>query len=600
MRATIEPRRAAAWMSALVWLLCAAMLIYIGRFYIETINFHDPDDALRLVEVRDWMAGQSWFDVTQYRSHPPLGAPMHWSRLVDVPIAFFISVYGLFASPVMAERLALVTVPLLMLGGLFAILHRLSVRMTGLNRAGVVAAVMLATSVGVLVQFQPMRIDHHGWQITLTMLAIWLMIGREGQARRNAALAGLVMAVNLTIAIESLPLAAALGAVLALRYLRRADALGALFAYVLTLGGVAALLLPVMLGWRGAVLPWCDSLSPAYAAPLLVVGLVLGFAMRIVPQSRLWQRLACLAIAGSAGALLIAGATPQCLHGPFSSLDPLIYAQWYVTIKEGMPIWTQPVDLQILVPLPSILGLIGTLLAVRFDAVERRERWIELAIVQFVAFAVSMMVMRAMGLAHVVAMPGNAWLFLSALAAAMRLTTRPGRVLAGFFCFALLPLGAEVVSAALLPNPDGPQASNKVVQKDEGPDGSSDICATHRGFAQLDRIAPAEFLTPLDIASHILVFTHHSVVATGHHRNREGMKTVVSALIAEPDQARAIIATTASRYVALCPMENEAKRFAAVFPHSLTAALVHNRAPAWLQRIPLERKDDLLLYRIVN
>ena len=46
-----------------------------------------PDDLLRLQEVRDFLAGQSWFDVTQYRLNPPWGAPMHWSRLLDVPLA---------------------------------------------------------------------------------------------------------------------------------------------------------------------------------------------------------------------------------------------------------------------------------------------------------------------------------------------------------------------------------------------------------------------------------------------------------------------------------------------------------------------------------
>ena len=43
-------------------------------------------------QVRDWMAGQSWFDVVQHRLNPPLGVDMHWSRLVDAPIAAIMSV----------------------------------------------------------------------------------------------------------------------------------------------------------------------------------------------------------------------------------------------------------------------------------------------------------------------------------------------------------------------------------------------------------------------------------------------------------------------------------------------------------------------------
>ena len=48
------------------------------------------DDAMRLVEVRDFLAGQGWFDLTQYRLSPPDGVPMHWSRLIDLPLAALI------------------------------------------------------------------------------------------------------------------------------------------------------------------------------------------------------------------------------------------------------------------------------------------------------------------------------------------------------------------------------------------------------------------------------------------------------------------------------------------------------------------------------
>src|SRR5260370_41349134 len=48
------------------------------------------DDAMRLVEVRDLLAGQGWFDLTQYRLNPPDGVVMHWSRLIDLPLALLI------------------------------------------------------------------------------------------------------------------------------------------------------------------------------------------------------------------------------------------------------------------------------------------------------------------------------------------------------------------------------------------------------------------------------------------------------------------------------------------------------------------------------
>src|SRR5688500_6254016 len=47
----------------------------------------DNDSLLRLVEVRDLIGGQAWFDLTQNRLGPDGGVTMHWSRLVDAPIA---------------------------------------------------------------------------------------------------------------------------------------------------------------------------------------------------------------------------------------------------------------------------------------------------------------------------------------------------------------------------------------------------------------------------------------------------------------------------------------------------------------------------------
>ena len=47
----------------------------------------DTDDAMKMVEVRDWMNGQGWFDMVAHRMDAPSGVLMHWSRLFDVPQA---------------------------------------------------------------------------------------------------------------------------------------------------------------------------------------------------------------------------------------------------------------------------------------------------------------------------------------------------------------------------------------------------------------------------------------------------------------------------------------------------------------------------------
>ncbi|MDN5929319.1 MAG: hypothetical protein L0I29_19855, partial [Hyphomicrobiales bacterium] len=43
----------------------------------------DNDSLMRMVEVLDFLSGQGWYDLHQYRMGPEGGFLMHWSRFVD-------------------------------------------------------------------------------------------------------------------------------------------------------------------------------------------------------------------------------------------------------------------------------------------------------------------------------------------------------------------------------------------------------------------------------------------------------------------------------------------------------------------------------------
>ncbi len=78
-------------------------LINLASGYTDYVG-PDNDDAMRLVEVRDLLNGQGWFDLMQYRLGPAPGTLMHWSRFVDLPIAALISFFGLFLSHAWRKR----------------------------------------------------------------------------------------------------------------------------------------------------------------------------------------------------------------------------------------------------------------------------------------------------------------------------------------------------------------------------------------------------------------------------------------------------------------------------------------------------------------
>ena len=78
------------WRLVLVaaWLLYIVVIVSSRWTSIQALGLPDTDDNLRLAQVRALLEGQGWYDLTQHRFDPAHGgANIHWSRLVDLPIA---------------------------------------------------------------------------------------------------------------------------------------------------------------------------------------------------------------------------------------------------------------------------------------------------------------------------------------------------------------------------------------------------------------------------------------------------------------------------------------------------------------------------------
>ena len=97
----------------LTWLVYGAWLIYARWNYIAGFILTDTDDNMRISQVRALLAGQDWFDLRQYKMNWPEGANIHWSRLVDLPIAGLILLGRLFLTGPQAEQMAVALAPLI-------------------------------------------------------------------------------------------------------------------------------------------------------------------------------------------------------------------------------------------------------------------------------------------------------------------------------------------------------------------------------------------------------------------------------------------------------------------------------------------------------
>lgn len=108
--------------------------------------YTDPDEAMRLVQLRDFLAGQAWRDLVPHRLDPSFDTPMHWSRLVDLSMAFVYWPFTLIVSASTAEYIMAIVWPGVILGLSAWPLASIARRFGGSDIAVVAIILILAAS----------------------------------------------------------------------------------------------------------------------------------------------------------------------------------------------------------------------------------------------------------------------------------------------------------------------------------------------------------------------------------------------------------------------------------------------------------------------
>ena len=571
------------WWLAAAWLLVGVLMTLLSWGNLAQRQFPDPDDVMRLLQVRDWIGGQSWFDVTQYRLNPPDGVPMHWSRLVDVPLAAVILLLRPFAGQQGAETAALIAVPLITLGIAMLLVQRVGLKLMNGGPA-LAAAIAAPFSLGGLKQMRPMRIDHHGWQIVMALTA--LLAALDPRPRRSGVVAGAAMAVWMNISMEGLPFAAAFGALFAWQWLADPAATGRLKAYLASLAA-SSLLLFGFTHWPST---WAhqphDVITPAYLAAFAAAAAVCALAVR-PGVAELRTRLLSLAAAGGLALGAAFAVDPHWLVGPFGSLDPVVREFWYDRVDEGLPVWRIDWGESATGLAQPLVGLIGTVFALWRTSGAGRRPW---AIYAFVLFALTlggMFVIRTETTASVVALPGTAFLCALALKRAQNLSLMPARV-----------VGSAAAACIMTPAYAVPLSVTSVDQRLETAARAWGDCMAKSEVDRLRTLPTGYIAAPLDITPAILVDTGHRALATGHHRNVTGMRDAIRLFVFPLPEAREIVARRQFDYIIFCPGAPEAIRYANRGPFGLSAALRTGKAPEWLERVPIRGLHGLQVWRV--
>jgi hypothetical protein len=575
-----------------VWLLACALFAWQRWNGIQSFALSDTDDNLRMAQVRAWLNGQGWFDLRQYRFDPAFGgANIHWSRVVDLPIAGLILLGRLFMTGAEAERVAVAVAPLLpyvvLLTGIALTARRL------ISPAAFAAALVALYFAGATNgMFMPTRIDHHGWQLALLSLVIAGLADTD--RRRGGLTTGLASALSLAIGLEMLIYLALAGAAQVLMWVSDLKERDRLLAYAVSIAGgtAAGYLLFASEANRAAV---CDALSPVWLSDALVGGAVLTLLAWRSPQ-RWTTRLALAAGAGLAVAAFHALAWPHCLSR-LEGVSPEVERLWLNNVREAKPItehtWRTGVTVASL-PAAGLIGWAWLAFLHRGDP-ERLRRILGPAVIAAASFALLFWQTRAGPASQLLGVVGCAALTATLLPRLWNARNSLVVVLGSSALVLIASGGAAPLVLSFMP-----EKAEKQTEMQRLNNRANRLCPTLWAMRPVSRQPKGMVFTFIDLGPRLIAVTKHDALGGPYHRNGTAIADSMKAMRGSPEEARALILKHRSDYLLICPHMNQATIFRSQTPQGFYAQLERGARFPWLQPIDLGKDSPLKMWRVVR
>jgi hypothetical protein len=573
----------------LTWLAFCAWYLWNNYDSVRFFRLGDTDDNMRMMQVRALLHGQDWYDLRQYRLNPPVGANIHWSRLVDLPIAGLILALRPFLGGPAAERWAVGIAPLLpYLLLLFSI--ALTARRLVDRRAYplVFLALMFAGSTNGM--FMPERIDHHGWQLALLALSV-AGIADPKRVRGGLTL-GISSALSLAIGLEMIIYLATLGAAAVLFWVDDRDEGDRLRAYALSVGAGTALSFLVFASYDNRA-PVCDALSPVWLSDALLAG-ALMYGLALLSPGDWKKRLGLAVVAGAAVAAFHAVTWPHCLQRP-EGVSPEVERLWLSYVKEARPVYRHGWRIASLIVALPITGLVGW---GALAWVRRRDRGMLRRVLGAAApgLAASLLLLwqtRTGPASQMLTLVGCAALIWILAPLAWNSRSSAIRV-AGAVLITVVGVGALVpFILGFIPEPK-PSKYERAIGK------ANALCGSLWGLRPVALQPKGVVFTFVDLGPRLITVTHHDAIIGPYHRNGQQIADVMNAFRGDADQAHRLIAKYRSNYVLTCPKSSTTTIFMSETPKGFYGQLEAGRVPNWLQPVDLGRDSPFKMWKVVG
>jgi len=582
--------------AVVAWLLFCAWFIFSRWSDIRWFNLGDTDDNMRMMQVRGLLQGQGWFDLRQYRMNPPFGASIHWSRLVDLPIAGLILLLRPFLGGAGAERIAAGVAPLLPYLLLMVSLALTARRLIApLAYPIAFAGIYFAGSTNSM--FMPERIDHHGWQLALLALSVASVA--DPKRVRGGIVLGVSSALSMAIGLEMIIYLALLGAAMVLFWVADREERTRLSSYALSLVAATAFCFLAFASYdnRAAV---CDALSPVWLSDALIGGALMFGLAWLSPEQR-GRRLVLALVAGVVVAAFHGLTWPHCTQR-LEGVSPEVDRLWLSHVREARPIYKQDWRTMAITLAIPVTGSLGWLLLAWW---RRRDREILRQVLAaatpcVAATALLFWQMRTGPAAQMLGVVGAVtfiW-FLVPLA----WNSRWGDLGFGPFRVRTIVTAAVVVigAGAAVPLVMDYFPGSKATAQEIAINRANRLCNTLWAYHPVALQPKGMVFTFVDFGPRLITVTHHDAVAGPYHRNGQQIADVMNAFRGSEAQAHALIGKYHSNYVLTCPNSSTTTIFQSETPKGFYMQLARGQVPGWLAPVDLGADSPFRMWRVVG
>lgn len=560
--ALLNDVRSARW----AWCLLAVLIVAVRHFTTDGADplgprFGDTDDALRLVQIREFLINGAWYNTLL----PSIGAPealnSHWSRLIDLPVAWLISIFALFLNYLDAELAARIVWPLILLFVVARFLvaeverqlqspnHKTGATMHSTAHGGVILLALLLLTSSALFQFVPGRIDHHNAQIACAVIGI-LLCQRALIDPAKGWLAGSVLGLGLAIGFEALPLVAAVvGLAALLACFDRAARLG-ITRCIVALAGTLITAYAITTHPAEWAMVECDELSPNLLGLVGTGAAGSGILLMRFRNAAPWVWLGGLALSGAVGLAIYVATNPACASGAFAGMDPVVKTHWLATVVEGKSL------LQYAKVQPS--GAFGFLAIMAITLVLVIRQAATTRTIEHIFIAGATLLAGLYGFYYIKFMPYGAMLSLVPMAVWIARLPAIGKtpadsvqIRATIACNQTMFIMLAGFAIGIFSNvEDGAKAKMS---------SSVQSCTNKSDIAALSQLPSGLIISDIDIGPYIALATHHRAYAGPYHRIHTSLRDVIMLAKSPLDQAPGQLAKMNADYLVLCAVDTATK-----------------------------------------